>query len=73
MIEELTFDFHELGTDDAMFLIRQLNALKRFKFIMKDQTESDRFVNQLDAEWKVKVEPYFGNVRQIFEITRSIE
>lgn len=43
---------------------------KRFVYLVKDQTEYDRFLNQLDSKWKPKISPRRS---RIIEIIRSNE
>lgn len=38
--------------DDAIELMRQLNALKRFEFKLKNRLECDRYLKQLDDKWQ---------------------
>lgn len=54
LMEELILWNHRFTVDDAIMLISQLNSLKRFEFLVKDQFECDRFINQLDNDWKFK-------------------
>lgn len=52
MLEVLRFHFFPITADDAIMLIRQLRSLKLFEFLLRDTSERDRLVNQLDNEWQ---------------------
>lgn len=56
MMAELRLKCYRLTADDASnFISRMKSLLKRFEFQFKDHQECDRFVKQLDNEWKSEI------------------
>lgn len=70
LIEELALLWYSFNADDAIALIRQLSALKRFRFEIRDRNECERFLKQSDNKWQHNVKPGLNN---IVDINRYIE
>lgn len=51
-IEALHLDGYFFTSDDVIFIIRQLNSLKKMSIEMKNGFECDRLSKQLGSEWK---------------------
>lgn len=54
LIEKLYFQCSLFSVENAMFFIRQMKSLKCFGFYVKDRSEHDRLLDQLDKghQWK---------------------
>lgn len=57
LMEELYFPQYRITPDDAILFIRQLNSLTRIEFQLKDRTEYDHLINQLDEKWQHQISP----------------
>lgn len=58
-IEVLNLRYYEFGADDAIEFIRRLNSLKLFEFRLSGQSETDRFLQQLDNKWQHSIRGIF--------------
>lgn len=56
LIEELRLGIYRLTPEVAMIIINKLKSLKSFLFRVKDRSDCDRFLNQLDNKWQHNVE-----------------
>ena len=62
LIQMLDLNGYCFKADDAIMFIRQLKSLIKFTFRMKEQSECDRLVEQLDDKWK-------KDIRHSYDIT----
>lgn len=56
MMVELHFGTFELVADDVIVFLGQMNSLKKFSCFLKNRSECDRLINQLDNEWQHNVD-----------------
>lgn len=57
LLIEVDLPWHQFKADGAIILVRQLNALKIFRFAVNSQSECDDILKQLDCEWNYEVQP----------------
>lgn len=71
LIDDLDMRASIFKADNAIDVFRQLNSLKHFGFLVRDQFEHDRLMNQLDMKWQHYVFPIYGENDMLFYIKLS--